>query len=81
MSWLDALFRAYQVHEQRAQQRRELHQPVTPSGGICRRCGCDTNTCRDEGCIDQGEPMDEKRLHGWGDADACRTNYENRRYG
>ena len=62
----------------RARLARTDPTPPQPPGrpAMCRRCGCDTPTCREWGCLPQGEPMTGESLAGRGDAYLYQTHYE-----
>jgi hypothetical protein len=87
MSWLEQFGVARIIRIEYEQMRKLLRElrdtppAATPPTTMCRRCGCDTLSCRTWGCIPQGEPMSEDRLRGLGDATSAYTHYTDRMRG
>ena len=65
MGLLDVLAAAHDAYTQRRIQQIQHPTPPQPPGSpsICRRCGCDTTTCREGGCIEQPDPQTEDSLN------------------
>jgi hypothetical protein len=86
MSWLEPFGVARIVRLEYEQTRKQLaelrgHPVHLPASDLCRRCGCDLNSCREYGCIDQGEPMTTASMTGRNDAASCITHVTDRMRG
>jgi len=86
MSWLEAFGVARIIRIEYEQMRKLLaelrgHPVHLPASDLCRRCGCDLNSCRAWGCIPQDTPQTTASMTGRNDAASAITHYTDRMRG